>query len=112
MPDIRIYPAEGKWVVRAAGAVIAESRAALELVEGDAPFVICFPREDIAMDFLAPSERTAEHDAFGMAAFFHIDGPGGQLANAAHAFDAPAQEHAQIAGLVIFDAGKVTVERV
>ena len=52
MSDIRIRKAEGTWTVRAGGAVLAESRDALELSEGDYPFVIYFPREDVAMAFL------------------------------------------------------------
>ena len=57
---ITIRPAEGTWVVRAGGAVLGESSRALELVEGDYPPVIYFPREDIAMAFLEPS-KTRSH---------------------------------------------------
>ena len=35
MADITISKAEGTWVVRAGGAVLVESRDALELIEGD-----------------------------------------------------------------------------
>lgn len=112
MSEIRIYPAEGTWVVRADGAVIGESRAALELIEGDAPFVICFPREDVAMAFLEPSERTGHSDGLGPVTHFHITSPATRLDNAAYCHDSPPEAHAQVAGFVIFDAGKVTVERV
>ena len=54
---ITIHPAEGTWVVRADGAVIAESRNALELTEGSYPPVIYFPPGDVAMAFLEPSDR-------------------------------------------------------
>jgi len=46
---IRIRKAGGNWTIRAEGAVLGESRNALELTEGDRPAVIYFPREDIAM---------------------------------------------------------------
>ena len=40
MARIEITPAEGKWVIRAGGAVLGESNAALELREGDMKPVI------------------------------------------------------------------------
>ena len=49
---ITIRKAPGTWTVRAGGAVLGESDNALELSEGDYPFVIYFPRGDIAMAFL------------------------------------------------------------
>ena len=60
MPDhITIRPATGTWVVRAGGAVLGESMQALEMTEGDYPPVIYFPRADIAMAFLEPSDTTS-----------------------------------------------------
>ena len=58
MTDITIRKAEGTWTVRSGGAVLGESRHALELTEGDYPAVIYFPREDIAMAFLDQTEHT------------------------------------------------------
>ena len=46
-PKITITRATGTWVVRAGGAVLGESKNALELSEGDHPSVIYFPRSDI-----------------------------------------------------------------
>ena len=56
---IKIRPAAGTWVVRAGGAVLGETTAALELIEGDYAPVIYVPHEDIAMAFLDPSETTS-----------------------------------------------------
>ncbi len=53
--NIIIRAAEGKWTVRAGGAVIGESQDALEVQEGNLPPVIYFPRGDIAMAFLDAS---------------------------------------------------------
>ena len=38
--------ATGTWSVRAGGAVIGESKNAIELIEGDLPPVIYFPKSD------------------------------------------------------------------
>ena len=112
MTEIRIYPAEGTWVVRAEGAVIGESRSALELVEGDAPFVVFFPREDVAFAFLEKSDRQSNCDQRGPATHYHITSPGARLDNAAYSYEAAPDSFAAIRGHLAFDAGKVTVERV
>ena len=112
MTEIRIYPAEGTWVVRAEGAVIGESRNALEVNEGDAPFVIYFPRADIAMAFLEPSDHHSTCLQRGDATHYHITSPGSQMDNAAYSYESPPEDMARIAGHIAFDAGKVAVERV
>ncbi|MCC5985207.1 MAG: DUF427 domain-containing protein [Rhodobacteraceae bacterium] len=112
MTEIRIYPAEGTWVVRAEGAVIAETRAAMEVIEGDAPFVIYFPREDVAMAFLEGAARQSACDHRGAATHYHITSPGGTLEDAALSYEAAPETFAAIRGYLAFDAGKVTVERV
>ena len=112
MTEIRIYPAEGTGVVRAEGAVIAETRAAMEVVEGEAPFVIYFPRGDVAMAFLEASDRQSACDQRGAATHYHITSPGGTLKNAALSYEAAPDDFAAIRGYLAFDAGEVTVERV
>ena len=55
---IKIQPATGTWVVRAAGAVLGESNDALKLMEGDRPFVIYFPRTERARAGVDKAETT------------------------------------------------------
>ncbi|MEL6768969.1 MAG: DUF427 domain-containing protein, partial [Pseudomonadota bacterium] len=55
MPEIRITPANGTVVVRAGGAIIAESTSALMLEEDGHNPVFYIPRGDIGMTFLDPS---------------------------------------------------------
>lgn len=111
---IAIHPAEGTWVVRAGGAVIAESAEALELVEGDREPVIYFPRADIAMAFLDPTETTSTCPHKGVAAYFSIVTKSTTLADAAWSYETPKPGVAQIAGYIAFYAlpEKVTVEQV
>lgn len=110
--DIRIFPAEGTWVVRADGAIIAESRAALEVTVGDAPFIIYFPRGDVAMALVEPSGTLTTCPQRGKAVHFNIVTSSGVMTDAAWSYDAPPVEFAQLAGHLAFDAGKVTVERI
>jgi uncharacterized protein (DUF427 family) len=109
---IRISQADGTWVVRADGAVIAESRAALELAEGGLPPVIYFPRADVAMAFLEPSDRVTRCPHKGSTVYFHIAGAAGRVANAAWSYETPLPGVAPIAGHLAFDQSLVTVERI
>lgn len=109
---IKIRPADGTWVVRAGGAVIGESKAALELVEGDYPPVIYFPRDDIAMAFLDAS-ATGSHCPFkGDAVYFNIIAKSGPINDAAWSYENPKAGVEQIAGYLAFYPSKVAVERV
>ena len=56
---ITTRPATGTWSVRAGGAVIGESKNAIELIEGDLPPVIYFPKSDLAMAFLDQTDQTS-----------------------------------------------------
>ena len=110
--SIRIYPAQGKWVVRANGSVIGESTRALELLQRDYPFVIYFPREDVAAAVLEPSDRPLICDDRGEGVHFHVSSPEGMILNAAYSLTSPTSAAAELKDYLAFDAGKVTEERV
>jgi len=113
MPDhIRIYPAQGTWVVRAGGAVIGESRAALELTEGDYPPVIYFPRKDLAMAMLDPSPTRTTCRWKGKASYHTLVTAHATLKDVGWSYDAPLPEMARIAGMIAFDRAQVTIERI
>lgn len=107
---LKIYPAEGTWVIRAGGAVIGESANALELVEGEAAPVIYFPREDVGMAFLEPSEATSAESDIGQARHFDIVIKSGVIRNAAWSYETPAADVERVAGHIAFHAHKVTLE--
>ncbi|WP_417726153.1 DUF427 domain-containing protein [Roseovarius sp.] len=113
MARITIRKAEGTWTVRAGGAVLGESRNALELTEGDYPFVIYFPRADIAMAFLDESEQTSHCPHKGDARFFSIITKSQTLENAAWSYEVVKPEAAAIKDHIAFYAtDAVTIERV
>lgn len=108
---IRIRDADGTWSVRAGGAVLGESSRALELAEGDAPPVIYFPRDDIAMAFLEPAEHTSQCPHKGAARYFSIVTNSAVLKNAAWSYETPGSGLEAIAGHLAFAAGdEVTLE--
>ncbi|NCQ24730.1 MAG: hypothetical protein COW54_05035 [Rhodobacteraceae bacterium CG17_big_fil_post_rev_8_21_14_2_50_63_15] len=113
MPKITIHKAPGTWTVRAGGAVLGESRNALELTEGDYPFVIYFPRDDIAMAFLDPSDKFSHCPHKGDARYYSIATKSQTLANAAWSYEAPKNAVAEIKDHIAFYATEnVTIERV
>lgn len=99
---ITVTPAEGTWVVRAGGAVIAESSDALELVEGDMPFVIYFPRSDVAMAFLDTSSHSTTCPHKGVASYFDIVSKSNTYRNAVWSYDDPKDDVSKIKGHLAF----------
>ncbi len=109
--DIRINAAEGTWVVRAGGAVIGETKRALEFTEeGHAP-VIYFPRDDIAMAFLDRSDKQTVSSHKGTASYYTIVAKSGPIADAAWSYESPGPGLEAIAGHLAFHPDRVTVER-
>ena len=108
---ISIVPAGGTWVVRAGGAVLAESKAALELSEGSAPVVIYFPRGDIAMPFLDRTATASTCPHKGIASYYSIVTKSTTIRDAAWSYETPVAGMERIAGHLAFYPAKVTVER-
>lgn len=109
---IRLRPAPGTWVARAGGAVIAETHAAMELTERSHEPVIYFPRADVAMAFLEPSETRTTCPSKGEASYFTLVTKSGEITDAAWSYESPKAGVEGIAGHLAFYPDKVTVEQV
>ena len=110
---IKIRPSNGTWSVRAAGAVLGESSDALELIEGDYPAVIYFPREDIAMEFLDTSEKSTNCPHKGDASYFSIVTKSTVLHDAAWSYEQPKDAVAAIKDhLAFYASDTVAVEQI
>jgi uncharacterized protein (DUF427 family) len=110
---ITIRKAAGTWTVRAGGAVLGESSDALELVEGDYPPVIYFPREDIAMAFLDPSDKTSHCPHKGDARYFSVVTKSRTLKNVVWSYETPNEPAAQVRNYLAFhNVEEVTVEQI
>ncbi|MBU2982861.1 DUF427 domain-containing protein [Lentibacter algarum] len=111
--NITITEATGTWVVRAGGAVLGESKAALELTEGRYPAVVYFPRADIAMAFLDESDHSSHCPHKGDARYFSIVTKSKTIENAAWSYEAPFPAVDMIKDhLAFYASDDVTVERV
>lgn len=110
---IKVRNAAGVWTVRAGGAVLGESRAALELTEGDYPPVIYFPREDIAMAFLDKTEKSTHCPHKGDATYYSVVTKSTTLENAVWSYEAPLDSVSRIEGHLAFYTGDgITVEEI
>ncbi|MEM7499295.1 MAG: DUF427 domain-containing protein [Pseudomonadota bacterium] len=110
MPEITITPASGTVVVRAGGAIIAESPNALMVEEDGHDPVFYIPRDDIGMTFLEPSETRTTCPHKGEAAHFDLVAKSGPIRDAAWSYEAPHDNVAQIKGMVAFYTSKAAVE--
>lgn len=109
---ITVTPASGTWVVRAGGAVIGETKQALELREGSYPPVIYIPRSDMAMPFLDTSTKTTHCPHKGTASYFSIIAKSGPIADAAWSYEDPLPAVTAIKDHLAFYTDRVTVEEV
>ena len=110
---ITIRKADGTWSVRAGGAVLGESADALELVEGDLPPVIYFPRGDLAMAFMDATDKTTHCPHKGDASYFSVVTKSTTLKDVAWSYEDPKDEVARIKDHVAFYSGDtVTVEQI
>ncbi len=111
--QIKIHKADGTWTVRAGGAVLAETKNALELVEGEYSPVIYFPREDVAMTFFDASELKSADPQKGEASYFSIQTKSQTLKDVAWSYEDPKPEVAKIKDhLAFYISEKLAVERV
>ncbi|KNG92524.1 DUF427 domain-containing protein [Pseudaestuariivita atlantica] len=102
---IRIVTSPGTWAVRAGGAVLGETKSALELTEGDYPPVIYFPRADLAMAFLEPTDHSTVCPHKGEASYFSIVTKSQTLKNAAWSYEDPAEGVEEIRDHIAFYPG-------
>jgi uncharacterized protein (DUF427 family) len=105
-PDHSIVtqPAGVRVQVRAGGRVIADSRDALVMKEGDYPPVYYFPRADVAMDRLVRSSHTTYCPFKGTASYFSLrDG----AENAVWSYEVPYDEMSAIRERLAFYPAKV-----
>ena len=110
---IKVLKAHGTWSVRAGGAVLGESSNAFELFEGEAPPVIYFPRNNIAMAFLDRTNTSTHCPNKGDASYFFVVTKSQTLKNAVWSYENPNDCVAQIKDHLAFHSGtEITIEQI
>jgi uncharacterized protein (DUF427 family) len=105
-PDYRIAlaPAGVRVQVKVNGEVIADTRDALRMNEGDYPPVYYFPRRDVKMERLARTEHQTYCPFKGHASYFSFKGG---AENAVWSYESPYDEVSEIKELLAFYPEKV-----
>jgi uncharacterized protein (DUF427 family) len=103
-PHITVTPAGVRVRVAMKGELIADTREALALQEGDYPVVYYFPRKDVKMERLARTERRSYCPFKGHASYYSLKG-GAQ--NAVWTYEDPYDEMLAIREFLAFYPDKV-----
>jgi len=82
--------------------VLAESSDVIEVDEDGNPRRWYFPRRDVRMDALEPSETRSHCPFKGDASYFSLRAGDGLVPDAVWSYEAPYDEHADLAGRVAF----------
>ena len=107
-----ISAAFGKWSIRAGGAVLGETKKALELYEGDSKPALYFPKKDLAMAFFERTEHETIHPHKGTMGYYSIVTKSQTLENIAWEFIAPRPEVMDLLNCVSFaSTSAITIER-
>ncbi len=108
-PDHRIVtrPAGQRVQVRLNGAVIADTTNAIRMEEGNYPAVYYFPRSDVKMDRLEPSQHKTHCPFKGDASYFSFRNG---ARDAVWSYETPYDEMQAIAGLLAFYPDKVEIK--
>lgn len=108
-PDhpITLTPRPARVLVRAAGALIADSRSALVLREASYTPVYYIPRQDVDMNMLKRSEHSTYCPYKGECSYFSIPAGGQRSVNAAWSYESPYPAVAQIKDYLAFYPDRV-----
>lgn len=113
-PDhpITVEPAKRRWRALFAGHVIADSNDAMVLQEANYPAVTYFPREDVAMEYMARTERRTHCPYKGDAAYYTLQMDGQFAENAVWTYEEPFEAMGAISGRIAFYTDRVEVYEV
>ena len=108
-PDhpISISHSDGRVLVKVAGHIIADTRAALRLQEASYPAVLYIPRADVDMSKLQRTEHTTYCPYKGDCSYYSIPSGGGKSVNAVWSYERPYAAVASIAHHLAFYPSRV-----
>jgi len=108
-PDhpITVTPTEGRVVVKVAGQVVADSRAALTLQESTYPAVQYIPLADVDTSLLEPTATESYCPYKGDASYYSIPAGGEKAVDAIWEYKQPREAVAEIKEHVAFYPNRV-----
>jgi len=108
-PDhpITITPTEGRVVVKVAGAVVADTRAALTLQESTYPAVQYIPLADVDTSLLEPTATQTYCPYKGDASYYSVPAGGDKAVDAIWEYKQPREAVAEIKEHIAFYPNRV-----
>ncbi len=106
-PMLRFRPSAMRIRAEVDGVTVVDSRRAIKLMERGHDNVYYFPKDDVRMDLLIPSELVTHCPYKGNARYWSLSLENHEIADAAWAYEAPLDEAAEIAGYIAFHADKM-----
>jgi uncharacterized protein (DUF427 family) len=108
-PDhpITVTPTEGRVVVKVAGQVVADTRAALTLQESTYPAVQYIPLADVDTSLLEPTATQSYCPYKGDASYYSIPAGGDRSVDAIWEYKEPREAVAQIKEHIAFYPNRV-----
>ena len=100
--QLTFEPHHGRVKAMFAGKAIADSQATMVLREGNLPPVYYFPRQDVRMDLLEPTDRVSHCPFRGYPLYFDIRSGDRIAANAAWSYQEPYPESDYVKDYVAF----------
>lgn len=91
-----------RMTVSVNGEIVADSKDVIQVDEDRSPKRFYFPRSDVKMEMLQPSQKTTQCPFKGTARYFSINAGGKQLNDSVWSYETPYDEHADLAGRVAF----------
>ena len=104
---LRFKPSAMRIRAEVDGIFVADSRRAIKLIERGHDDVYYFPREDVRMELLVPTDHTTHCPFKGNARYWSLQLEDHVLENAVWGYDEPYEEATEISGYVAFFADKI-----
>ena len=111
-PDHQIREEQLQQSVEVEGVVVAVSSGVIKVDEDKSPVRYYFPRSDVRMDALQPTDTTTDCPFKGRARYFDLNLAGTAIKDAVWSYETPYDEHVDLTQRLAFHDDKYPQIRV